>query len=199
MAAGIDPLEYRLRLYAKWPDEGWTKCLKEVATKSGWGKSLPKGQGLGIAIANWGMGGQPKAGTTVACVAHVEVTRRNELTVHSLDIAFDTGKIANEDAIRAQVEGGAIFGLNMSLNEGLHVKDGRIVEGNYDQYPMLRIGDVPKKINVHFGGLSGNNRFNEIGEPPVGPIGPAVGNAIFRTTGKRLRTTPFRELDLSWT
>lgn len=198
VAAGIDPLEYRLRLFAKYPDAGWTKCLKEVATKANWGKSLPKGRGQGIAISNWGMGGKAEAGTTVACVAEVEVSKKGDLKIVALDVSFDTGRIVNEDAIRAQVEGGAIWGVNMTLNEGLHIKDGRIVEGNYDQYPMVRMADIPKTIGVHFGGLSGHDRMGEIGEPPVGPIGPAIGNAIFRATGKRLRTTPFREHDLSW-
>ena len=64
---------------------------------------------------------------------------------------------------------------------------------------IVRIGDVPKKINVHFGGLSGHDRFSEIGEPPAGPVGPAIGNAIFRATGKRIRSTPIRKHDLSWT
>ena len=77
--------------------------------------------------------------------------------------------------------------------------DGRIFEGNFDQYPMLSMADVPKVLTVHFGGLSGHDRFNEVGEPPVGPIGPAVANAIFRATGKRIRTMPFRRHDLSWT
>jgi len=90
-----------------------------------------------------------------------------------------------------------IFGLNMSLNEMLNVKDGRIVEGNYDTYPVLRIGDMPK-IRIHFGGLSDHDRYAETGEPPVGPVGPAIANAIFRITGKRIRSTPFRLHDLSW-
>lgn len=197
VAAGIDPLEYRLKLLAKWPDAGWTKVLKEVASKSGWGKKLPKGQGQGIAIANWGMNGKPEHGTTVACVATVEVSRAGKLNIQALDVAFDTGGIMNKDAVAAQFEGGAIFGLNMSLNEILNVQDGRVVEGNYDRYPILRGKDVPK-INIHFGGLSGHERFSEVGEPPIGPIGPAIGNAIFKATGKRLRSTPFRLHDLSW-
>ena len=77
------------------------------------------------------------------------------------------------------------------------VKDGRVVEGNYDQYPILRTADVPK-INIHFGGLTGHERFAEIGEPPVGPVGPAITNAIFAATGKRLRSTPILKHDLSW-
>jgi isoquinoline 1-oxidoreductase beta subunit len=95
------------------------------------------------------------------------------------------------------MEGGSIFALNVALNEQLTVKDGRVVEGNFDDYPMLRTGSAPK-VNVHLGGLTGHKRFGESGEPSAGPIGPAVGNAIYRATGKRIRSTPFRAHDLSW-
>ncbi len=197
LAAGIDPLEYRLKLLAKWPDPGWTKVLREVADKSGWGKEMPKGTAQGLAIANWGMNGKPEAGTTVAVVATVEVTKSGILKVHQLDAAFDCGRIVNRDAVDNLVQGGLVFGLNMALNEEMNVKDGRMVEGNFDQYPILRTGDTPQ-VNVHFGGLSGHDRFAELGEPPAGPVGPAIGNAIFRATGKRIRSTPIRKHDLSW-
>ena len=198
-AAGIDPMEYRLKLFAKWSDTGWVKCLNEVKEKSGWGSGpLPKGQGRGVAVANWGMGGKPDAGTTVATVAKVEVTKDGDLKILQLDVAFDTGKVYNEDAVRAEMEGGTLFGLNMSLNEGLAIANGQIVEGNFDQYPMIRMSDTPANINVHFGGLTGNARFNEVGEPPAGVIGPAVGNAIFAAIGKRIRQTPFRMETLTW-
>jgi isoquinoline 1-oxidoreductase beta subunit len=199
IAARIDPLEYRLRLYGKWGDIGWTKCLEEVAAKAGWGQKLPRGQGRGIAIGNWGGDGKPQAGTTCATVAKVEVSKSGQLEILQIDVAFDTGRVLNRDAVATELEGGTLFGLNMSLNEELNIKDGRIVEGNYDQYPMIRMADVPRSLHVHFGGLSNNPRFNEIGEPPVGPIGPAIGNAIFQATGKRVRTTPMRKHDLSWT
>jgi isoquinoline 1-oxidoreductase beta subunit len=197
LAAGIDPLEYRLKLLANWPDPGWAKVLREVADKSGWGKSLPKGMGQGLAIANWGMNGKPEAGTTVAVVATVEVTKSGILKVHQLDAAFDCGRIVNRDAVENLAQGGVIFGLNMALNEEVNVKDGRMVEGNFDQYPILRTGDTPQ-VNIHFGGLSGHDRFSELGEPPAGPVGPAVGNAIFRAIGKRIRSTPVRKHDLTW-
>jgi len=196
--AKIDPLEYRLKLLADWPDKGWEKCLKEAASQAGWGKPLPKGTGQGIAIGNWGnQSGAPETGTTVAVVATVEVTQRGEIKVHTLDLAFDCGRIMNRNMIEAAMQGGAIFGYNMAMNEGLAIKNGAIVEGNFDTYPMARLADAPK-INVHFGALTGNARFAESGEPPVGPIGPAIGNAIFKATGKRLRTTPFRQHDLTW-
>ena len=73
------------------------------------------------------------------------------------------------------------------------------MEGNFDTYPMLRTANVPRAIGVHFGGLSDYPRYNEIGEPPAGSVGPAVGNAIFAATGKRIRSTPFRKQDLRWT
>jgi isoquinoline 1-oxidoreductase beta subunit len=198
-AAGIDPLEYRLKLFAKWPDIGWTKCLKEVASKADWGRKLPKGWGQGIAIANWGMGGKPEAGTTAAAVVTVEVTRQGAVRVDSVDIALDPGHIGYPDGIVTQMEGGAIFALNSALNEQLTMANGRIVEGNYHEYPMMRIGDSPKRISVHFGGISGHERMFEVGESPMGAIPPALGNAIFAATGKRVRTMPFRLADLSWT
>jgi isoquinoline 1-oxidoreductase beta subunit len=175
------------------------KCLREVKEKSGWGQPLPKGQGRGVAIANWGMKGNADAGTTVATVARVEVSKQGKLKIRQIDVAFDTGRVMNQDAVRVELEGGTLFGLNMSLNEGLTIKDGRIVEGNFDVYPIIRMADAPRTIGVHFGGLSDNPRYNEIGEPPAGSIGPAIGNAIFQATGKRIRSTPFRRHDLRWT
>ena len=197
-AAQVDPLEYRLNLLARWPDPGSTRCLNVAAEKAGWGKPLPKGTGQGIAVSNWASRGKPQAGTTVCVVATVEVSPRGEIMVQALDIAFDSGRVVNRDAVAAQLQGGAVFALNMSLNEELTISDGRIVEGNFAEYPMLRIGDMPAKINVHFEALSDHDRFGIIGESPVGPVGPAIANAIFSAVGKRIRTMPFRHHDLSW-
>ena len=135
----------------------------------------------------------------MATVARVAVSKDGVLAVKRIDIAFDCGKVANADAVRAQIEGGTLFGLNMTLNEEVTIRNGAIVEGNYDEYPMLRMGDSLPEIHIHFGALSGHDRFDLMGELPVGPIGPAVGNAIYSATGKRLRATPFRKQDLSWT
>jgi isoquinoline 1-oxidoreductase beta subunit len=198
VATGIDPLEYRLKLYSKWPDDGWTKCLKEVATKAQWGRKLPKGWGQGVAIANWGMGGKPEVGTTVAAVVTVAVSKEGVVRVDSVDIAMDPGRIGYPDGVATQMEGGTMFALNMALNEQLTIANGRIVESNFHEYPMLRIGDTPKRINVHFGGVSGHSRMAEVGESPMGPVPSALGNAIFAATGKRLRSMPFRLHDLSW-
>ena len=197
-AAGIDPLAYRLALLAKW-EKPWSDVLKLAAEKAGWGQKLPKGEGLGIAITSWPMATIPKFGSVMATAARVSVSKEGVLAVKRVDIAFDCGKVANADAVRAQIEGGILFGLNMTLNEEVTIKDGAIVEGNYDEYPMLRMGDSLPDIHIHFEALSGHDRFDLMGELPVGPIGPAVGNAIYSAIGKRLRATPFRKQDLSWT
>lgn len=195
-AAGIDPLDYRLQLLKDW-DPAWSECLKVAAKKNGWGEALPKGQGRGIAISNWPHSGTKQAGTTVCAAVHVEVSNDGELKIHRIDVSFDSGRIVNKDAVIAQLEGGIIYGLNMTLNEGLTLKDGAIVEANFDTLPMLKMADIPD-LHIHFDALSGHDRFAILGEAPVGPVGPAIGNAIYQATGIRLRSTPFKDHDLSW-
>ncbi|WP_411819582.1 molybdopterin cofactor-binding domain-containing protein [Hyphococcus formosus] len=197
VAAGIDPMVYRLKLLRNWPNPGWVKCLEEVKKKSNWGEKLPRGKGKGVAISAWGLNGDKMGGTCVAVVATVEVTPEGQLTVESLDVAFDCGQVMNKDFAENMIEGGTIYGLNMALNEEITVENARVVEGNFHQYHILRMRDVPE-INIHYGGLSGADRFGELGEPPVGPAGPAVGNAIFAATGIRVRRQPFMKQDLSW-
>ncbi len=197
IAAGIDPLEYRLHLMSKW-DKSWSDCLRVAAGKAGWGSRLPAGEGLGIAISNWPAGAMREAGTVMCAAARVSVSKAGELTVRQVDVAFDCGRVANPDAVRAQIEGGVLFGMNMTLNEELSIENGATPDLNFDRYPMLRMGDDLPTIRVHFDALSGHERMSIIGEAPVGPIGPAIGNAIFQATGKRLRRTPFRKHDLSW-
>ena len=195
-AAGIDPLDYRLKLLANW-DKSWSDCLNVVAKKAGWGKPLPKGEALGIAITCWPVASARNSGTVVACCARVAVAQDGAITVKQLDVAFDCGRIVNEDAVRAQMEGGTLFGLNNAMNEELTVKDGAIVEGNFDQYPIARMAETPP-VHVHFEALSGHERMEIVGEAAVGPVQPALANAIRSATGKRLRHTPFRKADLSW-
>jgi isoquinoline 1-oxidoreductase beta subunit len=197
VAAGIDPLEYRLKLVSLW-DKPWSDCLRVAAEKAGWGQALPKGEGRGIAITSWPQAAMHDAGTIMCAAARVKVSREGVLTVEQVDVAFECGRVANRGAVRAQIEGGTIFGMNMTLNEQLTVKDGVVAESNFNQYRLLRINDRLPVINVHFDALSNHDRFDMIGEAPVAPIGPAIGNAIFRATGKRLRSTPFRSHDLSW-
>ncbi len=189
-ASGKDPVALRRWLLRDAKDPGWLKVLNEVATKSEWGKPLPKGTAQGIAICL-------DHGTIIAEVATVTVSQDGAVKVHQVDVAFDLGTILNPDGVKNQMEGGIIMGLNMAMNEEITVRQGRVVEGNYDDYPMLRIDQAPV-IKVHFGGLTGGTKFTPAGEPPTPPVPPAVGNAIFRATGKRVRSLPFRNHDLSW-
>jgi isoquinoline 1-oxidoreductase beta subunit len=103
VAAGIDPLEYRLKLVSQW-DRPWADCLRVAAQKAGWGQPLPRGEGLGIAITNWPKAAMHDAGTIICTAARVKVSPDGELTIKQLDVAFDCGRVANSDAVRAQLE-----------------------------------------------------------------------------------------------
>jgi len=103
--------------------------------------------------------------------------------------------VLNMNAVNAQLEGSAIFGMNMALNEEITVENGRVVEGNFDAYPMLRLADIPK-ITIHAEALSGHERYGNVGEAGVGVIGPAIANAVYAATGTRLRAMPFRKQKL---
>lgn len=203
--AGIDPVEYRRRLLRDWADTGWLKSLDEVAQKAGWGQDMPRGMAQGVAISNWGMGltdggPTPFSGTTVAAVVTAEITRRGRLYIPRVDVAFDTGGYINRDMITLSIESGVIISLSAALHEEIGIKNGEVVEGNYDHYRLMRQNDpaLPLEINVHWGGLSGHERFSEIGEPPVGPPPPALAHAIYRITGKWIRSKPFDRHDFSW-
>src|SRR3546814_9286664 len=102
------------------------------------------------------------AGTIMCTAAHVKVSRDGELTIKQIDVAFDCGSIANADAVRAQIEGGTIFGMTEAVNEQQTIHDDAIVEQNFDHCPMLHISDVPRTINVNFYGLSGHQRMDSI-------------------------------------
>ena len=190
LAGGKDPVELRRWLLRDAKDKGWLQVLNEVATKAQWGKPLPKGRAQGIAIGT-------DHGTIIAEVAEVSVSRGGEVKVHSVDAAFDLGHVLNPDGVRNQVEGGIVMGVSATLNEEITVKNGRVVQGNFDDYPLLRIVDSPV-VRTHFGGNTGGSKLTPIGEPPTVILPPAVCNAIFRACGKRVRTLPVRNHDLSW-
>ncbi len=196
-AAGKDPMDYRRSLFAKWSDPAWLKVLNEAANKGEWGKkNLPKGTAQGFAIGAW-PNSKPNDASIIANLVQVTVGTEGSVKVDTVDIAFDTGKVLHPDGITAQFEGGTIMGVNKTLNEELTVRNGRVVQGNFDDYPMVRIADTPT-IKVHFGGLTGGAKLTEAGEPPIAPPAPAIANAVFRATGKRIRALPFRNHDLSW-
>ena len=196
-AAGKDPLDYRRALLAKWPDPGWLKCLNEVADKSGWGKrTLPKGTGQGIAIGAWSTT-VPGECTINAQVATVSVSRSGAVKIDRVDVAVDPGNVMNPDGVAQAMEGGVVYGATAALFGEINVRNGRVVEGNFDDYQMMRIEDMPE-IHTHFGGLTGGKKFLEVGESPMGPIFPAITSAIHKATGKRVRSFPLKNHDLSW-
>jgi isoquinoline 1-oxidoreductase beta subunit len=163
--------------------------LDLVAEKSGWGKPLPPGRGRGIA-------GLYGFGSYVAHVAEVTVAKDGTLHVDRVVVAVDCGQVINPDMVAAQVEGGVVFGLTSALYDEITIENGQVQQANFDTYPMLRIADMPK-IEVHI--VPSHEAPGGIGEPGVPSTAPAVANAIFAATGKRLRRLPFQTQELART
>ena len=173
-----DQVQFRLDLLKDHPRHAGV--LKLAAEKADWGKPLPEGH-------HWGVAVHESFHSYVAELAEVSV-EDGEVTVHRVVAAVDVGTAINPDTIKAQVEGGIGFGLGSVLSEELTLTDGVVDQGNYDTYLPLRIDRMPK-VEVHI--VPSTERPTGIGEPGVPPIGPAVGNAVFRATGQRVRTLPF--------
>lgn len=176
-AAGKDPFEFRLGLLGNQPKA--RALLELAAAKAGWGKPLPKGQARGIAV-------HESFGSWVAQVAEVSVEGQR-IRVHRVVCAVDCGQVVNPDTIVAQMESGIAFGLSAALHGAITLKDGQVQQGNFNDYPILRFDEMPKVevILAPSGGPLGG-----IGEPGTPPIAPAVANAVFALTGKRLRKLP---------
>ncbi|MBS0244902.1 MAG: xanthine dehydrogenase family protein molybdopterin-binding subunit, partial [Proteobacteria bacterium] len=139
-AAGVDPLEFRLRLLGKQPKAA--AVLKAVAEKGGWGKPLPEGvQGRGLALLR-------SFGSYTAALAEVSVSQRGKLKMHRIVAATDPGYAVNPKLIEMQIEGSFVYGLGASLKQSCTVKDGRIVEENFDSYPPLQLADFPKVESI---------------------------------------------------
>jgi isoquinoline 1-oxidoreductase beta subunit len=177
-AAGQDPYPYRRLLLAKQPRI--RKVLETAAQQSGWGRLLPAGQGRGIAV-------HESFGSIIAQVAEVSLDEAGNIKVQRVVCAIDCGRIVNPDTIRAQMESGIIFGLTAALHGAITLKDGRVEQGNFDDYPLLSMQESPR-IEVHI--IDSNEAPGGVGEPGVPPIAPAVANALFDATGVRLRSLP---------
>jgi isoquinoline 1-oxidoreductase beta subunit len=185
-ASGQDPYQFRRKLLADKPD--WLAVLDLAAEKGDWGKPLPKGTGRGIAICE-------DTGSLCAQVAEVTVNAKGDVKVNRVTIALDTRYQVNPLTIAEQAEGGVIFGLSAALFGKITVKNGIPEQGNFDTYRMVRLAEAPK-IDVHLL-ASGGKAWGGAGEPSTPPIGGAVANAIFAATGKRIRTLPIMDNDLS--
>jgi isoquinoline 1-oxidoreductase beta subunit len=173
-----DPVEYRRTLLDKAPRA--RAVLDLAAEKAGWGKPMPAGSGRGIAVV-FGFG------TYIAPVAEIAVGKDGQVRVSRVVCAVDCGQMVNPDTIRAQIEGGIIFGITAALYGQITIKDGRVEQTNFDSYQMLRINEAPT-VEVHL--IDSNEAPGGIGEPGTAAIAPAVVNAIFAATGKRLRKLP---------
>ncbi|HEY6001393.1 MAG TPA: xanthine dehydrogenase family protein molybdopterin-binding subunit, partial [Anaeromyxobacter sp.] len=178
-AAGKDPLTYRAALLAKHPRH--LRALRLAAEKAGWGKPPPKGRARGLAV-------HESFKSIVAEVAEVSVDK-GRIRVHSVTCAVDCGLAVNPLAIEAQVQGSVAFGLGPTLHGGLSIKKGKVQQSNFHDYEVLRLDEMPK-VAVHV--VKSDARMGGIGEPATAVIAPAVANAVFALTGKRLRSLPLR-------
>ena len=183
-AAGKDPLEFRHKLMAKHPKN--LAVLNAVAEKVGWGKPAPEGVHRGLAVFK-------SFGSYTAASAEVSITDNGKLKIQRIVAATDPGHAVNPQQIEAQVEGSLVYGLSALLYGEITVKNGRIEQGNFDTYPMLLIPEMPKVdvIIMPSGGFWGG-----IGEPTTVIAAPAVLNAIYAATGKRIREVPLKNRDL---
>lgn len=177
-AAKQDPYAFRMAMLDKKPR--FANVLKLAAEKAGWGGPLPAGRFRGIAL----MEGYD---TYMAQVAEISVTN-NEIRVHRVVAVADLGRMVNPDTVEAQIQSSIAFGLSAALGNQITLEKGRVQQSNFNDYPVLRMSEMPK-IDVTL--VSSTEKPGGIGEPATALIGPAVGNALFAATGKRLRRMPF--------
>jgi isoquinoline 1-oxidoreductase subunit beta len=198
--AGKDAYDYRRTLLGSNPEfpraKAWIQVLSAVAEKSGWGKPLPAGIGRGVAIGDSRRLSRTEI-TICAMVATVSVSKKGEVRVERLDVAIDTGPfLVNPLAAERQIEMQVVMGLAATFNQEITIEKGRVVQGNFDDYPLWRATQMPE-IGVHWVRAT-DEPIAGIGEEAVGWVAPAVCNAIFAATGKRIRSLPLKNHDLSW-
>lgn len=184
VATGRDPLEYRLALLK--PGDKNRLVLEAAAKAANWGGALAPGIHRGLAVVDG-------FGSYAAMVAEVSVSASGTLKVHRIVVAIDSGHVVNPDTCRAQAESNVTYGLGSILYQENTVKDGRIVESNFRDFPLPQMSEMPRveTVLVPTGGFWGGH-----GEPAILPLTPAVCNAIFAATGKRIRSLPLKHHDL---
>jgi len=160
---------------------------EQVAKMAGWGRELPDGHGLGIAVHRSFL-------SYVGAVAEVSVDADGKIRVEDMWVCIDAGLVVNPDRVHSQMEGAAIFGMSLALHGEITAQNGAVVEGNFDTYPVVRIGEVPRKIHTHI--MPSDELPGGVGEPGVPPIAPAIVNAYFAASGNRIRELPLRNFGL---
>ncbi|TPQ41892.1 twin-arginine translocation pathway signal protein [Bradyrhizobium guangdongense] len=159
------------------------KVVELVAEKGEWGRSLPKGRGLGIAAHRSFV-------SYIATIVEVAVDDKGKLTIPRVDTAIDCGTYVNPERIHSQIEGAAIMGLSLAKYGEITFKDGKVQQKNYDDFPVIRMDESPLITNVHIVPPGADTPPSGVGEPGVPPFAPALINAIFAATGKRIRSLP---------
>lgn len=177
--AGEDPAAFRRRLLRGRPRH--LAVLERAVRESGWGNPVA-GRWLGLAVHEC-------FGTVVAQVAEISIAAGREIRVHRVTCAVDCGLAINPDIVRQQMEGGILFGLTAALHGEITIDRGRVMQGNFHDYRMLRLHEAPQ-IAVHI--VETGAKPSGVGEPGTPPIAPAVANAVFAATGRRLRNLPLR-------
>lgn len=159
------------------------KVVELVADKGGWGRPMPKGHGLGIAVHRSFV-------SYIATIVEVAVDDKGKFTVPRVDTAIDCGTYVNPERIESQIEGAAIMGLSLAKYGEITFKDGKVQQGNFDDFPVIRMDESPIVTNVYIVPPSPDTPPSGVGEPGVPPFAPALINAIFAATGKRIRNLP---------
>ena len=178
-AAGKDPYQFRRPLLEGKKDQA---VLDAVAKAIGWGKPAPKGIHRGIAVVD-------SYGSFTAAAVEISVSKDSVIAVKRVVVAIDSGHVVHPDAVKAQVEGGVIWGLSAIMSEEITIENGAVKQSNFNDYPLARMGHAPEIIPILMpsGGFWGG-----VGEPPIGGVAPAMVNAIFKATGKRIRSLPLK-------
>jgi isoquinoline 1-oxidoreductase beta subunit len=186
-AANMDPVAYRLQLLADKPRHA--EVVRQVAAKSGWGTPLPKGQARGIAMVE-------SFETIVAHVVEIEIAPDGALKVDRVVSVVDCGMAVNPDGLKAQIEGGIVYGLSAALFGEITIDKGAVVQQSFPDYDVVRFKECPA-IEVHI--VDSGAALGGAGEPGTPPIAPAVTNAIFAATGIRVRELPLKNISLAAT
>jgi isoquinoline 1-oxidoreductase beta subunit len=182
--AGIDALTFRMNMLNNSPRH--KEVLRLAADKAGWGKSLPKGQGMGLAV-------HESFGSWSAQVATVTVFKDGNISVDKIVASVDCGTVINPDGVKAQIEGSIVYGLTSTLKGEITIEQGAVAQSNFHEFELLQIDEMPK-LEVHI--VPSKQPPGGAGEPGLPPVAPAVANAIFNASGKRVRKLPIKPQDL---